>query len=130
MTDRTLWHPTPDTMYVARTPRNEVADHVAAHLASVLARTRTTGRPTRLREDDPHAVRLLREGEGNAAFSILTRETGGEAHRRPLPPAPPPNAVRARLPCERSQSHLSRRSCPALPRGSVVKGIGMFNATC
>ena len=112
MTDRALWHPTPDTMHVARTPRSEVADHVAAHLAGVLARTRTTGRPARLREDDPHALRLLREGEGNAAFSILTRETGGEAHRRPLPPAPPPTAVQAKLLCERSQSHLSPSVVP------------------
>ena len=66
-------------MHVARTARREVADHVVAHLAGVLARACTTGRPVQLLEEKPHAVRLLREGEGNAAFSILTRETGGEA---------------------------------------------------
>ena len=64
MTDRTLWHLTLDTMHVARTPRSGVADHVVEHLAGVLARARTTGRPVQLLEEKPHAVRLLREGEG------------------------------------------------------------------
>ena len=79
MTDRTLWHLTLDTMHAARTARSEVSDHVVEHLAGVLARARATGRPVKMMGDDPnpHAVRLLREGEGNAAFSILTRETGG-----------------------------------------------------
>ena len=81
MTDRTLWHLTLDTMHVARTARSEVADRTVEHLAGVLARARKTERPVKMIDDvpNPHAVRLLREGEGNAAFSILTGETGGEA---------------------------------------------------
>ena len=74
-----LWHLTLDTGHARRSLRSEIADHVVEHLAGVLSRTRNTGRPARLKEDEPYSVRLLREGEGHASFAILTPDTDGEA---------------------------------------------------
>ena len=74
-----LWRLTLDTGHGRWSPRSEVGDHVVEHLAGVLSRTRNTGRPARLKEDEPYSARLLREGEGFAAFAILTADTDGEA---------------------------------------------------
>ena len=74
-----LWRLTLDTEHGRWGPRSEVGDHVVEYLAGVLSRTRNTGRPARLKEDEPYSVRLLREGEGHAAFAILTADTDGEA---------------------------------------------------
>ena len=54
-----LWRLTLDIGHGWRKPRSEVADHVVEHLAGVLGRTRNTGRPARLKEDEPYSVRLL-----------------------------------------------------------------------
>ena len=78
-----LWRLDLDTGHGRWCPQSEVADHEVAHLSRVLYRTRNTGRPARLMKENndrwPYSVRLLREGEGFAAFSILTSDTDGEA---------------------------------------------------
>ena len=120
-----LWYLTLDTGNGRWSPRSEVADHVVEHLAGVLSRARNTGRPARLKEDEPYSVRLLREGEGHASFAILTADTDGEAMvtrsvYRTLDGASADGAFAALA---------FATSCMALPGPVIRDRIGIVNAS-